>query len=507
MDRFWVIFLSLAVIVPLSAAGYFYYLDNPFDGKPTLLDEGSYVWRPSPESQVPSTDTEYSRAIKSALQAQVFLKQGDYDLLETTISTARRQDYTPWYQGSWIAFYNDNLRDDTDTVTDRDIARARQWLDETPDSIYALSYLGFLYSEQAWSARGSKYRQETPEKNFVEMRKYFKLAKAEYEKALSIEPQNTYLSRQLLQIAWANCHREDLKSIFRSAIRHTQDYYYLHKTYLDALQQIWCGDTDRMFAFARKYGGSNNSHPTLLRLPGHAHENLADKIARQKSILDPLYQYLNPQTNLYQIKYYRYFHDADVWEEYSGSYETLLDVFPDYSDALYQYARTAHKSGRKQTALKYFEKALNADAAFLGADRTYYVATIFHYANHKTQAGRYFELYLNLLDDGEGDLEKVAYSAEYVGWRYAIRQEYETSFPYYKKAAELSPRSAHAISNYCNALFKIHRYEDAVKFCESAIKIDPNYAWSYNILAQIYSRTGEPLKSSEYRDQYKVLSQ
>jgi len=507
MDRFWILFLSLAVIVPLSAAGYFYYLDNPFDGKPASLDESGFVWRPSANSKLPSTETQYSRAKASARKTRELLRQSDYQSLEAEITSPRSSDYTPWYAGSWIAFYFRNLRDNANKVTDQDVLRAKQWLEEIPDSIYALSYMGYLYSDLGWSARGNQYRQDTPEQNFDNMRKYFKLAKDEYEKALSFEPQNAYASRQLLEIARANCHREDLQNTFRNAVKHTQDYYYLYKSYLNALQQKWCGDAEKMFAFARKFSGSNNTHPALSRLLGQAHEYRASQIGGTNSILDPLFIYLDPEASLYNIKYYRYFRDEDVWDEYSRSYEILFEAFPDYADALYQYARTAHKSGHKQTALKYFEKAMNADAAFLGADRAYYVATIFHYANHKAQAGRYFELYLNLLNEGEGDQKKVAYSAEYVGWRYAIKQEYETSFPYYKKAAELSPTSAHAISNYCNALFNIHRYEEAIKFCKGAIKIDPNYTWSYNILSKIYARIGEPMKSAEYSDQYKSLSQ
>ena len=383
--------------------------------------------------------------------------------------------------------------------------RAKQWLDKSPGNIYALSYLGFLYSELGWAARGNEYRNQTPDENFASMHRHFKLAREKYEIALNLKPDNVYASRQLLEITRASCIREDLQNTFQAAIQYTRDYYYLHKSYLNALQKKWCGDYEEMFAFAREYAGSNNTHPALFRLLGLAHEYRASQISRQKSILDPLLNYFDADTSLYTLKYYRYFHDEDVWEEYSRSYEALIETFPDYADAIYQYARTAYKSGHEQTALKYFEKAMNADAAFLGADRAYYVATVFHYSNHKAQAGRYFELYLDLLD-GNGDQEKVAYAAEYVGWQYAIRHEYEASFPYYKKALELSPTNTHAVANYCNALFNIHRYEEAIKFCNGAIKIDPNYAWSYNLLSMIYARTGDPVKSSEYRDQYNSLS-
>ena len=504
MDRFWVLFLSLAVIVPLSAAGYFYYLDNPFDGNPASPNEDGYVWQPPAPGSFPSTETLYSHAYASAQKASDFLRQGDYQSLEIEFALPRKTDYTPWYAGSWMAFYFRNLHENTSKVTDRDVFRAKQWLENSPQNIYALSYLGFLYSELGWSARGNKFRQDTADDNFVEMRKFFKLARINYEASLEIKTDNVYASRQLLEIARSTCNREDLRKTFQAAVKYTQDYYYLYKSYLNALQQKWCGDAEQMFAFAREYASANNTYPILTRLLGLAHEYRASQLARKKSMLDPFLSYFDPDTSLYSQKYYRYFHDADVWEEYSKSYEVLLNEFPDYADAIYQYARTAHRSGRKQTALKYFEKAFNADAAFLGADRAYYVATIFHYANHKPQAGIYFELYLNLLT-GKGDREKVAYAAEYVGWQYAIRQEYETSFPYYKRAAELSPGSAHSISNYCNALFNIHRYEEAITVCKDAIRIDPKYAWSYNILSKIYSRTGDTMKSTEFGNQYNQL--
>ena len=105
MDRFWVLFLSLAVLVPLSAAGYFYYLDNPFDGKPASLNEGGFVWHPSATSGLPSAVTQYSRAKVPAREARLFLIQGNYQSLEAVIATSHSSDYTPWYLGSWMAFY------------------------------------------------------------------------------------------------------------------------------------------------------------------------------------------------------------------------------------------------------------------------------------------------------------------------------------------------------------------------------------------------------------------
>lgn len=505
MDRFWVIFLSLAVVVPLSAATYFYFY-NPFDGKDPPLDEAGYVWKPAATENSLSTATAFSKAWARARKTrQLYLAQ-DYEAVEQEIASARQTGYTPWYLGSWMAFYFKYLRDDPEQANSvRDISRAEQWLENSPNSLYAHTYLGDLYTDLGWTARGAKFRKDTPEQNFGEMKQYFKLAIAEYRKALAINPQNVYASRQLVRMAKSNCNREDLAEAFNQAIKYTRDYYYLYGSYVDALQPKWCGSNQEMFEFARRYAQDNEQNPVLARLVSRVHEYSADQLARKKSKYAWVRSYFKFEESGYWARYFRYFRDETIWQEYTQAYKIVFRAFPNYADGLYQYARAARQSGRIQTSLKYFELAMRADAAFLGEEKVYWIAGNFSKANHPAQASRYYRRYLDLVPENS-DPSKVAYAADYVGWQYARERKYQESFPYYKKAAMLLPNSARSIANYCNAFFNNHEYESGKKYCKKAIDIDPNHAWSYNILSMIYTRTGDPVKSSEYRDKYNSLT-
>jgi len=71
---------------------------------------------------------------------------------------------------------------------------------------------------------------------------------------------------------------------------------------------------------------------------------------------------------------------------------------------------------------------------------------------------------------------------------------------------ELTPDSARSLSNYCNALYNIHEYDEGIKYCNQAIEIDPEHSWSYNVLAQIYKRTGDSEKSQHYQNLYNSMT-
>ena len=49
MDRFWILFISLAILLPSSAAGYLYYF-RPFDDQHRVIDEAIVDWQPGDAS-------------------------------------------------------------------------------------------------------------------------------------------------------------------------------------------------------------------------------------------------------------------------------------------------------------------------------------------------------------------------------------------------------------------------------------------------------------------------
>ena len=505
MDRFWIIYLSLAVVVPLTAATYFYFFyPGEYDDSP--MDESGIVWMPDRVDSGSVNETAFSRAKATADKVRQQFLAADYANVEFEIESARNRGYTPWYLGSWQAFYFRNLKEDTGAAeSEMDIERAKLWIKNSPNSTYAFAYLGYLYTDLGWDARGSEFSYKTPEESFNEMRRFFNLAIEEYEKALKIDPGNVYASRQLVEISRAGRFNIDKDRVFENASKHNPDYYYLYKSYLTDLEPRWGGSVDAMFEFARRYSGDNNSYPALSRLISEAHEYRAKQLAEKRSQLDPPVENRNYNMKIYWKEYYKYFRDEDVWEEYTDAFSTLFAAFPNYADGLHRYAVVAKGSGRKQTALKYFEKSMQADAVFLGADKVFQFAGVLRAANYNAQANKYYRMYLDLSPDYI-DAKNAHAAADFVGWQYSTEGKYKESFPYYKIVVELTPDSARSLSNYCNALYNIYEYEEGIKYCNQAIEIDPEHSWSYYILAEIYKRTGDSERSQHYQNLYSGMT-
>ena len=504
MDRFWKIFITLAVLVSSSAIVLFSFFD-PADYFDRPLNEAGYVWHPG-DSDYLEIDSQYSNAIKQAKKLRKLLVDGDYLTLEAEIEQAHKKGVTPWYLDSWMAFYFRYLRDNPqETNNTTDVFYAKSWIGKLPNSYIAYGYLGLLYSDLGWAARGRKFKSETPEENFSEMKRYFNLARAELEKSLDKNPENIYAYLLLIEISKSTCHMEGLNKNFKQAIKYTRENIYLYFAYLNSLQPKWCGTNSEMFDFARRYSSTEDSDPALSMLIVKAHENRADQFARKKSKYSWIKKILKIEEPGYWTKYYRYFRADDIWIEYSNAYNSVFEVYPNFSDGLFVYARVANRSGRIQTSLKYFDQSLRSDPKYLSRENIYWIAGRFNDANHPVQARKVYQLYLSLTPDNENQ-QWAAYAADFVGRQFAREHKYKESFPYLKLVADLTPNYAPAVANYCNAFFSIGDYEEGVKQCNRAIQLDPEYDWSYRVLHQIYERLGDKQKSNNYLQKYESLS-
>ena len=504
MDRFWILFILLAILIPVSAVSYLKYY-RPFDDRNRIIDEGIVQWQPSDTTDAELLDSPYQQSVDTGKELRALFLAGDYQTVERVIIKARDSGYTPWYRGSWVAFYFRQLHDvPREPTVETDLKRAEAWLANSPDSSLAHAYIGDMYSEMGWNARGSKFRKDTTKDQFRNMNRNFKLAKKSLNRALELDPDQESAAYNLLSNARANCQREQITKVFNRAIEQKPNYYFLYKVNLSSKQVKWCGSYGLMFEFARFYAENRDNDPMLSHLLAQAHEYRASQYAREESPVDSLIEKFYPKYNNYWNRYYRYFRDDAVWQEYSEANLYTFERMPDYADGMYRYAKNAAGSGRQQTAKKYYQLAMEADAPFLGADKAYNVGVFFGRLDERKQAARYYRLFLGLAKGGE-DRDKLVYANDYAGWIYAMEHRYQESLPHYQRVVDMEPNVVRHVANYCNALFNVEEYEKAEIQCERAIKMDPNHAWSYKILAAIYQRAGETQKSQEYTNRYRQL--
>ncbi|MBL4850786.1 MAG: tetratricopeptide repeat protein [Gammaproteobacteria bacterium] len=459
------------------------------------------VAQPLPQLVKNPPRTAYVIATNKASKIKQSFLAREFKKVESFIESERKNGYTPWDLRSWIDFYIKQLKDDPEkAIFEIEIPRANDWVEHSPDNTYSHSFRGQVYYDLAWQARGKKFSRETPEYSFDVFNQYLKLAEIDIKKALEIDPGNDFAWMQLIAIKRQRSgnHRDEFDTL-QSALEQVPNSYRIASSFLHSLQPKWGGSEKLMFGYAKHY--AEQEPPVFTQLISQAHRHKAQWIAREKSALDKKSADSDKDENTFRKHFYRYFENDSIWTEYSQGLKKAFKNYPNYTEGLYEYAWTARKSGRIELAIEYFERAMQADAAFLGTDKIYSFAKFLRKERYDDKANQYYRLYLDLLPDYTNDKDTF-YAADYVGWQYSRKGDWFASFPYYKLTYELDPESEKTVANYCNALFNIHRYDEGIPYCEKAIEINPNHSWSYFILSKIYERKGDPTIAAQYMEKY-----
>ncbi|MBL1433452.1 MAG: hypothetical protein COC09_05920 [Gammaproteobacteria bacterium] len=505
----WQLFFLASLIVIL----FFVWDKNPLkyrfsltnsDNKPLFDITGP---PPLPELRKTPADTAYSNALVKASNTRKLFVNGEHTEVEQFIESQRGQGPTPWDLRSWIDFYLKQLKDDPESaVFETEIPRANKWVEFSPDSTYSHTFRAHIYYDLAWQARGGKFANKTPKHSLEVFNQYIDLAEIDIKNALKIDPGNDYAWMLLILInrQRSGNHQEEFNTL-KEALELSPGSYRITSSFLISLQPQWGGSEKLMSSFARFYLEKKHEYPQLAQLISQAHELKAQRIAREKSKLDKRSGKIGKDESTYWKHFYQYFENETIWTEYSQGYQTAFDAYPNYAEGLHEYARVAKGSNRKELAIKYYERAIQADASFLGSDKVYQFAKYLRKERYDSKANQYYRLYLNILPDYTED-KNAFYAADYVGWQYAREGDWYASFPYYKLTYDLDPETEKTVANYCNALFNIHRYDEGIQYCEKAISINPNHSWSYFMLSQIYQRKGDPEKSRLYSEKYESFS-
>ncbi|MEZ5367145.1 MAG: tetratricopeptide repeat protein [Bryobacterales bacterium] len=214
------------------------------------------------------------------------------------------------------------------------------------------------------------------------------------------------------------------------------------------------------------------------------------------------------------------------WDEVGKTLEIVLRQDPKNAGALKIRANYEYLIGESAAAEQTFLKLLslepsNYEAAYM-LGRIYYMDNRIEYAMAQFQRvlklePRSYKAYdnLGLCYDAQGDHQmairhfltaiklaeeqKVEYAWPYANLADLLlrRDEAQQAYQAATQAAKRDPYSARSFYLGGKALHKLGRSEDAQRWLERSVGLDPQYAEPLYLLAQIYSKNGDSDKAGE----------
>ena len=144
--------------------------------------------------------------------------------------------------------------------------------------------------------------------------------------------------------------------------------------------------------------------------------------------------------------------------------EKALELQPDYAEA-YNNICTAYNQ------LGEWEKALQACDSALMINPEYQLAI-----NNKQNSLLYIDVYRTIEQNPTPD--------EYInlGLMYYKDKLYKKSIKYFQKSIEKDPKNAIAYNNICSAYNAMQKWDEAIKACEKAIDLEPDFQRAKNNL-------------------------
>ncbi len=170
----------------------------------------------------------------------------------------------------------------------------------------------------------------------------------------------------------------------------------------------------------------------------------------------------------------------------------LLDVKPDDVDAAYMLGRIYYMDNRAEYAMGMFQRVLRLDPKHYKAWDN--LGLCYDALGDTEMAIRHFLTAIKLVEKDHPEYE----------WPYAnladllLRQNrYEEAYQAATQAAKRNPYRARNFFLGGKALVKLKRMEDARKWLERAVALDPDYTDALYALGQLYVKLGEKQKGIE----------
>ncbi|MFC1495808.1 DUF4034 domain-containing protein [Candidatus Margulisiibacteriota bacterium] len=279
--------LSLILILVIFSAWYFYsfvfkYNVNIFfvDLYNSLVSPQSKITLPLKLDPEPAAITMFMKKdlIESdSVKIRKLLENEEYDKL-TEFYKSKLEDFRKDYAKEndfFVAAEHFN-------VTSKSYEKLlSNWIGNSLDSFAPFLARGIYYTAQGWIARGTAWSKDTSKEQFINMRKYFQLAKQDLKDAIELEPTALPAYKTLISIAMAEGNTKVKKEVTQAALEYFPASYEIRSNYMYSLKPRWGGSYEEMNAYATECEKLIDKNPRLKSIRCYIYLDKADYYTRK----------------------------------------------------------------------------------------------------------------------------------------------------------------------------------------------------------------------------------
>jgi tetratricopeptide (TPR) repeat protein len=144
------------------------------------------------------------------------------------------------------------------------------WKRQRPQSAFALAASGFQYSSAAWKARGQDAADDTPDENWTAMRKQAALARAELDRAATLQPPIPLVFAEMFSLAMRTGDEDDAKAAMARGLAVAPDDMALRLIQSAMSGSAWGGSSPLLLKQTAEAAARAPSQPLLWVVVGRA---------------------------------------------------------------------------------------------------------------------------------------------------------------------------------------------------------------------------------------------
>ncbi len=214
------------------------------------------------------------------------LRAQDFAALETRLG-AVQAEFEAGRVNDNLVFYAFEAFANSDDALDAPLAN---WVERMPKSGTARLARGLYLEHRGWLSRGDRVVAGTPDARFARMIDYFRLAGAEFDRALALQPRLTPTISGLMRIAMTGGRHRTVKSYFDAGIASVPQSHLLHVSYMYALRPEWGGSVEAVKAHVAHLAATRPER-TARYMQGYYEHMLGDQAHRSGNLKRALEHY------------------------------------------------------------------------------------------------------------------------------------------------------------------------------------------------------------------------